>query len=129
MKVLLATALLFSVTSFAGQNRQLMTCDASAVNGQKPSLSLQVYVLNAHELEEMKIQFKNQILVNELNPVEGVPYNDGIINNHVAFVPKSDSDLAIVLPVNFQLMKTIAGFLSQQKGDDVSFTALDCNIQ
>lgn len=124
----LALVLFASVSAMAGQGRQQLICNGDKVNGMRIPLLVQVQVLNSKQVEGLKIRFKNQVWVNELNKVEGELYDDGIINNHVMFTAKTDNDLAILLPVNFQLMKTTGAFLSMQKGNDVSFAALSCTL-
>ena len=122
--------LLASVSAFAGQSqgRQKLVCNGAKINGIKNPLLVQVQVLNSNQLEGMKIRFKNKILVNEMNKVEGELYNDGIINNHVMFTAKTDNDLSLLLPLNFQLMKATDAYLSKEEGNEVSFTALTCTL-
>ena len=126
----LVLVLLASVSAFAGQTqgRQQLICNGAKINGIKNPLLVQVQVLNSKQLEGMKIRFKNQIWVNELNRVEGELYNDGIINNHVMFTAKTDNDLALLLPVNFQLMKATEAYLAKEEGNEVSFAALTCTL-
>ena len=126
---LFLVAALVSSFAFAGQTKQFMDCTGAPFNGVKNPLSVQAYVINSKQVEAIKIQYKSQIWVNELNRVQGQPYDDGIINNHVMFVPKSDEALGVVLPNNFQMFKKLDGFLSVQKGDDISFAALTCTLQ
>jgi hypothetical protein len=131
MKAILLLALaLVSTTAFAGQTpgRQQLVCNGVKLNGIKQPVMVQVLVLNSKQVEGMKIRYKNQIWVNELNRVQGELYDDGIIKNHVMFTAKTDSDLAILLPVNFRMMKTTDAYLAKQVGDEISFTAMTCTL-
>ncbi len=131
MKSLFSIVLLASLSSWAGvnQNRKTMTCGGSPVNGVKVPFWVQAQVLNSVAIEAIIIKYKNQVLVNETSRIKSKPYSDGIINDHLVFFPKTDQELGIVLPPNFNYLNRVDGFLSIQKGDDITFTALDCVLQ
>ncbi len=133
MNKVISFAVLFltSIAAVAGpsNDRKLMTCVGSDLQGTKASIFAQVYVLSSNQVEGMKIQFKKQVLVNEVYKVIGQPYSNGVINNHIIFNAKTDSDLALVLPAHFRMLKTTGAFLSQQNGDEISFTTMKCNLQ
>lgn len=131
MKLTIAFSLFFSAIAFAGpaDSRQFMTCAGADLNGMKVPVLVEAHVLNSKELEGMKIQYKKQVWVNEVNKVVGQPYNDNVITNHTMFKAKTDQDLSIVLPVNFRMLKATSAFLAQQKGDDITFTVLNCKLQ
>ncbi len=131
MKLLLSFVFLFSTVAFANQapGRQFMSCFGAELDGVKAPILVQFFVLNSKQVEGLKIQYKKQVWVNEINKVMGQVYNDGIIVNHVIFTPRSNEDLAVLLPANFRLMKSINAFLSQEEGDQVNFTALTCSFK
>lgn len=130
MNKLISVILTLSFAAMAqAQERKFLVCAGTALNGIKVPVHVQLYVLNSKQVEGMKIQIKSQVLVNEVNRVEGKAYNDGIISNHLAFTAKTDKYLSVILPVNFRMMKTTEAFLAQEKGDDVTLTAISCSFK
>ncbi len=118
--------LLISMNALAGQKLQYMNCQGANLNGIKAPVQVQVAVLNSMQLVGMKIKFKNQVWVNELDQLQGQPYNEGLIRDHFIFKAKTDKDLAIILPANFRILKKMDAYLAHQNGDEINFTALAC---
>ena len=130
MNKLMSVILTIAFAAMAqAQERKFLVCAGTSINGYKVPVYVQLNVVNSKQVEDLKIQIKKQVLVNEVSRIEGQAYNDGLISNHLSFTAKTDKDLSVILPLNFRMMKTIEAFLAQEKGDDVTLTSISCSYK